>query len=187
MSNNINTIITEVLTEFAAEIKSKASKLLAAEDLGHITPQTEVVKTKTGGYVSFLLPGYTVFIEQGVKGTENIPNGTGDSPFQYQHLGVSKEMIGNIRQWAGRKGLSPKAKNSPLKNTNTRKKLKETTSNPETAMAFAIAKSVKKKGLSAKKVVENTLTDECLQALANTISQKIEKEVLVQIVQWAKV
>lgn len=181
MSNTINKIITNILTDFGVEIEAKASELLGANSLGHITPQTEVITTETGKGMIFLLPGYKVFIEHGVKGTENIPDGADDSPFQYQHLGVSRDMISGIHQWAGRKGLSPKTKDSSLNTTNTRRKLKEGKSDPETAMAFAIAKSVKKRGLSARKVIKQTLTDKRMQTLANTIAQKIEKDVIIQL------
>jgi hypothetical protein len=181
MNPDINRIVIEVFNAFAAEIKGIAKEPLGANGLAHIVPETEIIASKKGATLVFKLPGYTIFVEHGVKGTESTPAGAETSSYSYKHLGVSKDMLGNISQWARRKGLSPKTKKTSLNKTNTRRKLKESNSNPETSMAFAIAKSVKKRGLSAKKIIANTLTSERLQALTNTIGKKIEKDVLLHL------
>ncbi len=181
MNPDINRIVIEVFNAFATEIKSIAKEQLGANGLAHIVPETEIIASNKEATLVFKLPGYTVFVEHGVKGTESTPMGTETSPYSYKHLGVSKEMLGNISQWARQKGLSPKTKKTSLDTTNTRRKLKESHTNPETSMAFAIAKSVKRKGLSAKKIIANTLTPERLQALTNAIGKKIEKDVLLHL------
>lgn len=180
MNHVIDKTIAETLTQFAKDLESEASALLGAEGLGHITPKTEIKKGLLG--VDFILsfPGYSIYIEHGVKGVENIPEGAEESPFRYKHLGASTDMINSIKSWASRKGLEPKPK--ALKATNTRKKLKDTVSDPKTAMAFAIATSVKKRGLSPKKVMQKTLTDERLQNLADDLATKVGEEVAVQLV-----
>ena len=179
MKNEIDKLVTEALQSFAASIEAEAKKQLANAGIAHITPKTEVKKGLLGVDFSLSLPGYTIYVEHGVRGTENTPAGTDDSPFEYKHLHPSKEMINNLRQWASSKGITPKPRESKLKKTNTRKRLKEALPNPETQLAFAMAKSIKKRGLSPKKILEKTLTNERLQALADDISVRLKQEATV--------
>lgn len=180
MKHEIDKTIAQALTKFAKEVESEASALLGAAGLGHITPKTEIKKGLLGVDFVLSLPGYNIYIEHGVKGVENTPEGAENSPYQYKHLGASNDMINSIKSWASRRGLEPKPK--ALTKTNTRKKLKDTISDPKTAMAFAIATSVKKKGLSPKKVMQKTLTDERLQNLADELANKVGEEFTVQLV-----
>lgn len=177
MSNAIDKILANTLQQFAAQIEEEAKQYLGETGLGHLTPHTEVIQTPTGRGIVFLVPGYTVFVEHGVKGTENTPQGAEDSPFTYKHMGLSTEMVDSLRSWVGRKGLTPKTKPSSLQNTNRRQSLKQ--SDPKTAMAFALGKSIKKKGLSAKKVFAQTLSDAHLQTLADDIATQLQKEITV--------
>lgn len=180
MNNPIDKTIAQTLTKFAKDVESEASTLLGAEGLAHITPKAEIKKGLLGVDFVLSLPGYNIYIEHGVKGVEETPSGAEESPFQYKHLGASSDMISSIKSWAGRKGLEPKPKG--LENTNSRKKLKDTTNDPKTAMAFAIATSVKKRGLSPKKVMQNTLTDTRLQNLADALAAKVGETVRIQLV-----
>ena len=180
MNNPIDKAITQALTQFAKEVESEAVALLSAEGLGHIIPKAEIKKGLLGVDFVLNLPGYNIYIEHGVKGVEGTPEGAEDSPFQYKHLGASTDMINSIKNWAGRKGLEPKPMG--LKGTSTRKKLKDTTNDPKTAMAFAIATSVKKRVLSPKKVMQNTLTDTRLQNLADALAAKVGETVRIQLV-----
>ena len=173
MNNPIDKAITQALTQFAKEVESEASALLSAEGLGHIIPKAEIKKGLLGVDFVLSLPGYNIYIEHGVKGVHDTPEGAENSPFQYKHLGASSDMISSIKSWTRRKGLGA---------TNTRKKLKDTTNDPKTAMAFAIATSVKKRGLSPKKVMQNTLTDTRLQNLADALAAKVGETVRIQLV-----
>lgn len=182
MKKEIDALVTEALKTFSSTIEKEATSLLATAGIGHIVPKTEIKKGLLGMDFTLKLPGYNLYVEYGVKGTETTPAGAEDSPFAYKHLGASKEMIDGLHQWASRKGIEPEPKKSPLKNTNTRKRLKQTEGNPQTTLAFAMATSIKKRGLSPKKILEKTLTDERLQALADDISTRLKQEATVWLV-----
>jgi hypothetical protein len=179
MKQQIDKLVTEALQQFAKQIETEAGSLLASAGLGHISPKSEIKKGLLGMDYTLSLPGYNVYVEYGVKGTEAVPAGAENSPFQYKNNGASADMISSLRQWAGRKGIEAKLRNTPLQATNKRKRLKTAVPDLQTGLAFAMATTIKKRGLSPKKILEQTLTDERLQTLADDIATRLQTEAVV--------
>lgn len=94
---------------------------------------------------------YLQFIDQGVKGTKK---GNGKYAFKSQYPG--KKMMQEIRKWLIREGLKGKTggQGKPItKREERRKSITETS----TRVAYAIATSVKQKGIKASKFMDNAI------------------------------
>jgi hypothetical protein len=97
---------------------------------------------------------YYKFIDEGVKGIVSTPAGTQASPYQFKTYRVSKKMKNSIRKWLIRHGLKASAR--PVRKENfryalgTEQKAKPFSNAPKTdALAYAVAMSIKKRGIKA--------------------------------------
>jgi hypothetical protein len=140
--------VEQTLVEMAILFKTTAEDRLSVQnaiDTGKLADSIQFTQVKyLGGVysVDINVLDYYDFVNKGVKGL----NGGGSSPYQYKNLGVSKAMLFAIRKWLIRHGLKSNSKAARKNPLGTEKKTRafDNTSN---SMAYAIAKSIKKKGL----------------------------------------
>jgi hypothetical protein len=102
---------------------------------------------------------YYKFIDQGVKGLYSTPAGAQSSPYKFKNLGVSKAFKNQIRKWIIRHGLKANAR--PVTKENFKhaigreQKAKPFSGKPTgDSIAYAVAKSIKKKGIKPTKFWE---------------------------------
>ena len=140
--------------------KSLLSQSIAIED-------TEI--TDTSVKLNWLLPDYSVFIDLGVRGVQNKSKTFGS--YAFKNLFVGYKMLSSIEDWISRKGIKVRQGKEPLKNVLDRRK----------NIAFAIARSVKKKGIEGTLFYSSVFTEAHLQVLAQRIEKAIGKDFEVKI------
>jgi len=140
--------------------KSLLSQSIMIED-------TEI--TDTSVKINWLLPDYYVFIDLGVRGVQNKVKTFGS--YAFKNLFVGRKMLSSIEDWITRKGIKVRQGKEPLKNVLDRRK----------SIAFAIARSVKKKGIEGTLFYTSVFTEASLQVLASRIEKAIGKDFEVNI------
>jgi hypothetical protein len=116
--------------------------------------RSEVVLTDTGFSVRFYMLDYATFLDKGVSGNknkqsfENYKEQTVSSPYSYT---TKQPPTGIIEKWIKRKGL--KGRKSLIKNRKGEDKNKKIKGAgqfiTDKSFAFAIAKSIKRKGIKS--------------------------------------
>jgi hypothetical protein len=131
-----------ILFKTTAQDELSAKQAIDSNSLAE-SIQFEQVKFFGGVYsVDINVLDYYKFVNKGVKGTQGGPN----SPYAFKNNFVSKSFMLSIRKWIIRHGLksnSKPAKRNPLGTEAKTKNFTESTN----AMAYAVATSIKKKGL----------------------------------------
>lgn len=103
---------------------------------------------------------YYMFIDKGVKGTKG-----GSGEFSFKNDRVGKKMKNEIRKWFIREGLKARTiKNEKLKAKTNRKiskreKFRKTIAETSDNVAYAIARSIKQKGLKKTNFMTKAIRD----------------------------
>lgn len=181
--------VAEALIDLAVKFKVTAENELSVQDaidqgLLADSIQFDEVKHLGGTYsVNISVLEYYKWVNSGVQGTVS---GASSGGFKFKNNRVSKNMLFAIRKWVIRHGLKSRAREVGNKGGKyalgtERKTLKfDNTSN---STAYAIATSIKKKGLKAThfwdkaevavvKEVENSLAEGFAIDIINAISKK---------------
>jgi hypothetical protein len=125
---------------------------------------------------------YYDFVNQGVHGVSSSHLSAKGSPYKYKNLYVSKSFMQSIRKWIIRHGLKSSARPVKKKPIGTERKTLSF-ENSSNAMAYAVATSIKKKGLRGthfwddaitelQKQMPELLGDGLAIAIVNTIASK---------------
>jgi len=169
----INAVATEAI-KWANEATYQMKKNLADSGKGKsllsqsiIIEDTEITDSSVKLY--WLLPDYYVFIDLGVKGVQNKSKTFGS--YAFKNLFVGRKMLASIEDWISRKGIKVRQSTESLKNVKDRKK----------SIAYAIARSVKRKGIEGTLFYSSVFTEGKLQELAARIEKAIGKDFDVKI------
>jgi hypothetical protein len=140
--------VEQTMLDMAILFKTTAADELSvknAVDTGVLADsiQFEAVKFLGGVYsVDINVLDYYRFVNKGVKGTQGGPS----SPYAFKNNFVSKSFMLSIRKWLIRHGLKSNSRPAQKNPLGTEKKTRSFTESSN-AMAYAVATSIKKKGL----------------------------------------
>lgn len=166
----------QALAEVAADFVIDATDNLNKDDKvssGHLSDsivslplrmmgQTIVADVKAADYYDF--------VNKGVRGTQ----GGGNSPYSFKNNKVGKKMMQEIRKWVIREGIRARNVKRGITHRETAgRKITDTS----TKTAYAIAASVKRKGLK-----RTGFWDDALVSLKQEISDKIGAAFKVDVV-----
>jgi hypothetical protein len=116
------------------------------------------------------MPDYYTFIDLGVKGTESDPGTFGN--YQYKHNFASRAMIDAISQWISFKAIRVRTSNQQsTQNVLSQRK----------SMAFAIATSVKKKGIKGTQFYSKAINDKEFDKLASDLLDMFGDTLMAQV------
>jgi hypothetical protein len=179
----IEQALADLATLFAdtAEKELNVKQAIATGKLAE-SIQWDRVKYLGGVYsVDINVLDYYKWINKGVSGTENKTGGE----YSFKNNRVSKSMMFAIRKWIIRNGLKANVKEVKAKNGKYalgREKKTMNLANTSNSMAYAIATSIKKKGIkpthfwdkaqtTVEKEIENSLGNAFAIAVVNEIAR----------------
>lgn len=163
--STINDLIAEALDEWATERTDNAKRILNDKGIKQNTDLAQSIyflNKATGGVskVEIYANDYYVFVDEGVQGLNGTQDTTGR--FKYKNMNTPKSMVNSIQKWVASRGLvsaSPRGKSVTI---------------PKSfSLAWAIAKSVKKKGIRKTLFWSDTFNDNGYQLLVDKITEKL--------------
>jgi hypothetical protein len=142
--------IESAMIEFATMFKVLADKKLSVQDAintGKLADsiQFNAVEYLGGIYsVEIRVLDYYRWIDKGVKGVR----GGGNSPYSFKNTFVSKKMMQEIRKWLIREGLKARTRETIRKPLGQERKGRRfANTDKTTSFAYAVARSIKIKGI----------------------------------------
>lgn len=164
-------IVFKATAEHELDIKNAIDTNQLAESI-----QFDEVNFMGGVYsIDISVLDYYKFVNKGVKGLQGGPA----SPFSFKNLHVSKAFATSIRKWVIRYAL--KARTKPAKTHPLGAEKKAVFKDTSNAMAYAIATSIKKKGLKATNFwdkAEQTTQEQVEKTLGNAFAISIVNEIV---------
>jgi len=170
MTTEMSNKIGEALEEWSngrlefARVELEKNKIGRTSMLAQSLRDNGIMVTPGGFKLEIVANDYYQFVDQGVKGLNNQKFNTGKFAFKTRF--VSRAMINSIRDWIPRKGLIKTIKPGAIK----------TPTEEADAAAFAIAYSIKQKGLKGTLFWSNTFNEKSYQALTALIENKLGGE-----------
>lgn len=180
--------IEQALVDLAIVFKVAAEKGLDVKnaiDTGQLADsiQFEQVKYLGGVYsIDISVYDYYKWVNKGVKGVNT--NSKVNSPYSFRNLGVSTAFRLAIKHWIIRHGLKAMVKETRLKKHRLgteRKKLDFKTRDEANSLAYAVAVSIKKRGLKPTGFwdnAESATTKEVEKTLGNAFAIAIVNEIV---------
>lgn len=152
-------LIDDMTRDLQARTKSKSNALAQS-----IEP--EYIVTSTGITMQLYIADYYQFVDEGVSGVEKPISG---SPFSFKFKRPGKKFAQQIQGWIAdasvpdntRKGAFDKSKPSPL--------------------SYAIATSIKKRGLKPKLFFKANLTQDRIQKLQDMLSAELSRQINITL------
>jgi len=141
---------------------------------------------KDGGMiVSIYMDEYWKFVDKGVKGTqdEKAPN----SPYSYKSSkdSIPANLLSGTNGWIAAKGISLShiASNRKDKNGHFVKR-KRTLTNPEAnkTLAFAMAKSIHKKGVKAQPFYSDVINEKWVKSFAVKMGEALKQDIIDAVI-----
>jgi len=129
--------------------------------------------------LSWNMEDYYMFVDLGVKGVKNTAKTYGN--FSFKNLHVSRKFIKSMELYITRKGI-PVRQADDSKSMESKKGIMDR----RKAMAFQMAVSVKKKGITGTKFYTDVFNEKELQALADRLSDLMGEDLEVRIIQNIK-
>lgn len=167
-------VLFKTTAEHELDVKNAIDTNQLAESI-----QFDEVEFMGGVYsIDISVLDYYKFVNKGVKGLNNGINGA-QSPFSFKNIGVSKAFMISIRKWVIRHAL--KARVKPAKTHPLGAEKKAVFKDTSNAMAYAIATSIKKKGLKATNFwdkAEQTTQEQVEKTLGNAFAISIVNEIV---------
>lgn len=160
MINNLNTRLKQ---------KSQVSQL--AESI--VFDGTKV--DSNGITLSWNLNDYWMFVDLGVKGTQNRAKTYGN--YAFKNLHVSTGFIKSMEDYITRKGIKVRQPDD----TNSAES-KASILDRRHAMAFAMAKAIKKKGIDGTRFYSDVFNDNEFKKLTGKLSDALGQEIEIRII-----
>lgn len=169
MEQTINDILASTLKEWSEERLANAKTILERYGIGRRAqlPQSLTFTDKANGNVisvDIFAPDYYTFVDEGVKGLKNEKPNTGRYSFKTPF--VSKRMVAGIRDWIPRKGIVKRGQGG---------------SKTADYLAYAIARSVKQKGLRKTSFWSDTFNQQGFDKLGEMIGERLGDNYTIEI------
>ncbi|NBU80607.1 MAG: hypothetical protein EBS55_03025, partial [Flavobacteriaceae bacterium] len=111
---------------------------------------------------------YAFFVDKGVSGTQQ----KYPSPFSFKNEGVSPNFNKSLRKWITKRGIPLESRYSKTKNLTKQQRAKKQI-DEKTKMAYAIGRSIKRKGLKPTLFITDAVTQQALDSMASGLANAI--------------
>jgi hypothetical protein len=155
--------------EIAQNILERDGKLRSGSLIPSIRP--DIVLKETEAFVKIMAEDYWDYVNSGVDGF--YPEGKGKaidnvfgSKYSFKNLGVSRDMISSLKQWVQKRGITELMGQNIVIAEGV---------DIENSIAFALAKSIKKKGIESVPYMNEAFGEEAIKDLASRIGKSVNK------------
>lgn len=171
-----NSAVERTLYNWVAERIDVAKDILAKDGKdrnGSLIPsiRPDVILKETEAFVKIMAEDYWDFVNSGVDGF--YPEGKGKAitnvfgtTYSFKSLNVSRDMISSLKQWVQKRGITELMGQNIVIAEGV---------DIENSIAFALAKSIKKKGLDAVPYMDEAFGEEAIKDLADKIGKSVTK------------
>lgn len=167
----------DVVAEWAAwatdEMKKNLNERLKYPDslLGQSITFDGTKATANGVFVNWELPDYAIYVDLGVKGVNNRSKTYGN--FAFKNLHVSAGFIKSLENYITRKGIKVR---------NDRKESKKTVLDRRKSVAFAMARAIKKKGITGTRFYSDVFNNAGFKKLTDSLEEALGQQLEIIII-----
>jgi hypothetical protein len=119
---------------------------------------------------------YAFFVDKGVSGTRNKIN----SPFSFKNEGVSPNFNKSLRGWISKRGIKLESRYSQTRNL-TKQQRATKQIDEKTKMAYAIGRSIKRKGLKPTLFITDAVTEATLESMASGLANALGSSITITL------
>lgn len=152
-------LIDDMTRDLQANTKSKANQL--AQSI-----QPEYIVSSNGLTMNLYLADYYQFVDEGVSGIEKPIAG---SPYSFKFKRPGKKFAKQISGWVAQAGVPDKTRKGKFD------------ANKPSPLAYAIATSIKKRGLRPKLFFKSNLTADRILQLQDRLSEELSRQIQITL------
>lgn len=119
---------------------------------------------------------YAFFVDKGVSGTQQ----KYPSPFSFKNEGVSPNFNKSLRKWITKRGIQLESRYSKTRNLTKQQRAKKQI-DEKTKMAYAIGRSIKRKGLKPTLFITEAVTQQALDSMASGLANAIGSSISITL------
>lgn len=119
---------------------------------------------------------YAFFVDKGVSGTQQ----KYPSPFSFKNEGVSPNFNKSLRKWITKRGIPLESRYSKTRNLTKQQRAKKQI-DEKTKMAYAIGRSIKRKGLKPTLFITEAVTQQALDSMASGLANAIGSSISITL------
>lgn len=187
MGKGLQEILSQYANELVGEMKTNllASMRMRASEVGGIQPhastlqQMMTIELRTDA-VFIRMPFYAIFIEEGVKGAKSTYDESKDSSYRFKDKMPPTRVFSGAGGWIARRGLIDR-RTIRERTGKKGKDLKDAVVKENKRLAFAIAKSIREKGIKGYHFIDKAMRSDMLDKLVSTLAEQTEKEIVTRI------
>lgn len=154
-------LIDDMTRDLQSRTKSKANALAQS-----ITP--DYIVTGQGVSMNLFIADYYRFVDEGVSGTEQ---GIPGAPFNFKYKRAGTKFAKAISGWIAQASVPDKTRKGKFD------------ANKPSPLAYAIATSIKKRGLKPKLFFKSNLTQDRIDDLKARIAKQLSREINITLLQ----
>lgn len=119
---------------------------------------------------------YAFFVDKGVSGTkQKYP-----SPFSFKNEFVSENFNKSLRKWISKRGIPLQSRYSQTRNLTKQQRAKKQI-DEKTKMAYAMGRSIKRKGLKPTLFITDAVTEQALESMASGLANAIGASITITL------
>jgi hypothetical protein len=187
MAKRTEQILTRYANELVSLMKNNllASMRMRASEVGGRPPfastlqQSIIVEVKDDA-VLITMPFYAMFIEEGVKGAKSSYDESRNSKFKFRDKMPPTRVFSGPQGWISQRGIIDRASFRAMGLSG--KKLKNAVIKENKRLAFAIAKSIKDKGIKGYHFIDKAMRSDVLDKLVEALARNTEEQIITRII-----
>jgi len=183
--SEIEKILSEYIIDFfnnAADNLNKTNSVTTGNLLDSLN--FDLISDRNGYTINFTALDYYKFVDKGVRGAKESKKNT-TSPYKFKFLRPSKSHIAAIEQWIIKNGLVARAMDVQKYGTTRRESKALSPEDQRKNLAYIIAKSIKRQGLTATNFWTNAF-NETFKDFGIKLSEATGKTITVNLKQMAE-
>jgi hypothetical protein len=173
----VASFVKDAIDKMKSELLSQKAYTSRRGLIQGIRPQPIMVNKKKI-VIAITAPAYWDFINEGVKGRDNVKNGAENSPYQFKDKPPPlKAMLQYIKAKPLQIDVTPRKNKSGRELKVTKRDITKQTKRA----AYALSRSIQANGIRGTHFVNNTLTPQFIEEFEQIMMERFQKRVTIKI------